>query len=490
MDGPTNADSTANSAALANVKSTAKGGNLSEDYQQYSYSDEVNTAPDVPSLPLPTVIHRSVTKTVRRWRTKAAAAVSSLKESSSAEPLVRGKALRRTPSALSGWLQKSSLESIAKPKDDSVCIMTEATLWNELLAMCVEPKVFEFRQILPTNCSGRVRALRWYDGDCGNMFCIGSNPYEERLVRVIPLYMQDLQIHVNRLKIARELWKLRTNSHNRTSAFFVDARTIVVKDKFPEVLWDAIRSMGEPRPLCTSVLPDALLYSMKYLVTEIQRGWRPLSSYRFTDPEQVESVLEQACLALAVAEAELQFEHRLPMIDTVLVRPSRSPRVEYTLRGRLERIPTAGFKVRLQGFQLARMTIGGEPVYTDLSLHSRLLTNKEEVDVFGNIASILGTFASRFKPVTNVIWLQHVAKSLMLQNVETTEALVQWLRVLGVATAAEDAAEEAADATASLTTGRRPVRFVRRRRQQPMATISRDADGTDNPSATDRKSVV
>ncbi|KAH7982271.1 hypothetical protein HPB52_003560 [Rhipicephalus sanguineus] len=482
--GSRNADSVVDSSAITSAKWTVRGDHLSEDYQQYSYSDEVSLAPDVSSVPLPTIIHRSVTKTIRRWRTKAVAAASSFTERSSAERLVRRKALKRPLLAQSGWRQQSSLESIAKPEDDRVYTMTDNNPWTQLLALCVEPKAVEFRQILQDNC--KAKALRWNDGGGGHMFCLGSSPAEERLVRVIRLRPQDVWIHANRLRMARELCKLRSNAQNRTSAFFVDARTSVVHDKFPKVLWDALRCHGEGQEPADMASPEDLQHPAHYLVTEMQSGWRPLSTQKFTDPAQLESVLEQACWALAVAEAALEFEHRLPIIDAVLIRPSRSPRVEYTLRGRLERIASAGFKIRLQGFHMARMTIDGIAEYTELSRHSEFIVGGEEIDAFGKIASMLGNFAYRFKPLTNAVWLQHLAEWLTRQNdVGGSATLVQWLRVLAVATSAEDAAEEAADATASFSAGRRPVPLLRRRRKQPNEPRPADkSGGTDQPSAT------
>ncbi|KAL1432032.1 hypothetical protein MTO96_013396 [Rhipicephalus appendiculatus] len=484
--GSRNADSVVHSPAITRAKRTASGGHLSEDYQQYSYSDEVSLAPNVSSVPLPTIIHRSVTKTIRRWRTKAVTAASSLTERSSAERLVRREALKCPLSAQSDWLQQASIESVAKPEDDRAYTMTDNNPWTQLLALCVEPKEVEFRQIIDDNC--KAKALRWNDGGGGHMFCLGSSPAEERLVRVIRLRPQDVWMHANRLRMAGELCKLRSNAQNRTSAFFVDARTSVVHDKFPKVLWDALRCQSEGQAPVDMASPEDLQHPAHYLVTEIQSGWRPLSTQKFTDPAQLESVLEQACWALAVAEAAFEFEHRLPIIDAVLIRPSRSPRVEYTLRGRLERVASAGFKIRLQGFHMARMTIDGIAEYTELSRHSQFIVGKEEIDVFGKIASMLGTFAYRFKPLTNAVWLQHLAEWLTRQNdVGGSATLVQWLRVLAVATSAEDAAEEAADATASFPAGRRPVQLLRRRRKQPKPNEPRPADksgGTDQPSAT------
>ncbi|KAH9372623.1 hypothetical protein HPB48_014378 [Haemaphysalis longicornis] len=125
-----------------------------------------------------------------------------------------------------------------------------------------------------------------------------------------------------------------------------------------------------------------------YLVTEMQPRWSPLSSYKLSDPEQCVSVLSQACWALAVAEAELEFEHRLPGAGGVLVRPTRSPRVEFTLRGRIVRLRSAGIKIRLQRLHMARIRIGTHTECTDLARFPDFARD-DESNVFSSIAKLL-----------------------------------------------------------------------------------------------------
>ncbi|KAH7980414.1 hypothetical protein HPB49_015825 [Dermacentor silvarum] len=272
------------------------GVDLSEDYHPYSYSDGVRLAPDVSPVPLPTIIHRSVTKTIRRWRTRGAAVVSPLlTERSSGEPLV--------------------------------------------------------------DVRSQVAAVSCDDTD-GDLFCLGTCPAEERLVRVLRVRQQDVQWHTNRLTLARELRGLKDNAQNRTSAFFLDARTSLVHDTYPKLLWDARHSLREGPVAGDAAPPEVAVFG----VYGACRGGAPEIRHtpraQFPGPAQAVSILEQACWALAVAESAHEFEHRLPVLGTVLVRPTRSPRLEFTLRGRLERISSAGYKIRLQGLQMARMTVG------------------------------------------------------------------------------------------------------------------------------------
>nr|XP_054933827.1 uncharacterized protein LOC126543176 [Dermacentor andersoni] len=480
-------DSDAGASVPTSATSTFKGVDLSEDYHQYSYSDDVRLAPGASTVPLPTIIQRSVTKTIRRWRTRGSAAVSSLWTSSSAEPSV-GVGREAVPLPLSarrGRLRQLGSQTIAitKPEEHHIYTMTDATPWTQLLALCTEPKPVEFQQIIQNN--SKAALVRCNDGD-GDLFCLGASPAEERLVRVLRLRPQDVRWHTARLRLARELCSLKDNAQNRTSAFFLDARTSLVRDTYPKLLWNA-RQRNREGPAAGDTSPEDLKQPAHYLVTEIQSGWRPLTSCELPGPAQAESVLEQACWALAVAESALDFEHRLPVVGAVLVRPTRSPRVEFTLRGRLERIASAGFKIRLQGLQMARMTIDARPEYTELSRHREFVVGEEESLVCERMASRLSNQAARFKPLTNVLWLQHLAAWLSRQSAETATALAPWVRVLAVATSAQDAAEEAADVTANVTAGRRPVHLLRRRRKQPKKNAPRPADksgGTDHPSAT------
>ncbi|XP_049518431.1 uncharacterized protein LOC125943331 [Dermacentor silvarum] len=51
---------------------------------------------------------------------------------------------------------------------------------------------------------------------------------------------------------------------------------------------------------------------------------------------------------------------------------------------------------------MARMTIDASPEYTELYRHLEFLVGEEEKRVFGKMASLLSSQASRFKPLTNV----------------------------------------------------------------------------------------
>ncbi|KAL1431982.1 hypothetical protein MTO96_013654 [Rhipicephalus appendiculatus] len=88
----------------------------------------------------------------------------------------------------------------------------------------------------------------------------------------------------------------------------------------------------------------------------------------------MESVFLQVACSLAVAEPELEFEHRDLHCDNVLVTRTDEEVVEYLLNGRKVVVRTAGFRAFVIDYTLSRLRKGGNVVYTDLS---------KDVEIFG-----------------------------------------------------------------------------------------------------------
>ncbi|XP_065284282.1 serine/threonine-protein kinase haspin-like [Dermacentor albipictus] len=337
-----------------------------------------------------------------------------------------------------------SFESLAVTKHtkrltetDCCYQMTNSDPWLPLLALCKRPKPVDFLNVIHEDCQATM--LSWDEPGGGDVFrVLGSQG--DQLVRVLRLGETELPWHTSRLRVARELSNLKDSVDNRTSAFFMDARTSLVRDVYPRLLTSAKEQQDDQFLLWSaSTTPEEQQPVADYLVTEMQPGWRPLPNYKLNNPNQALSVLGQACWALAVAEAELELEHRLPGVGAVLVRPTRSPRVEFTLRGHIVRIPSAGIKVRLQGLQLARLRIGTKVEFTDVTRFHEFVRAEDEVAVCARIADLLSKRPTKFEPLTNVLWLQHLADWLALQYAEASSVLSHWQGVLAASCSAEHA---------------------------------------------------
>ncbi|KAH7969208.1 hypothetical protein HPB52_015906 [Rhipicephalus sanguineus] len=427
------------------TSSTEQTSSIPEIYPRNSDSDDFRIGLDTSPLPLPTIIRRSLTKTTRRWGTAGAdTTATSTTHTSSCEPRPQRKkpALLLTPPPQSS--STDSFESLAitkhneRPSEADCCYQAINTgLWFPLLALCKRSKPVDFLHVIQEDCQGTK--LSWAEPGSGDVFhVLGSRG--DRLVRVLRLRESDIPWHTSRLRVSRELSNLKDSVDNRTSAFFVGARTSLVRDKYARLLSNARMQYDDQfilRSATTSAEEPELVAD--YLVTEMQPGWCPLPNYKLTDPEQALSVLSQACWALAVAEAELEFEHRLPVAGAVLVRPTCSPRVEFTLRGHIVRIPSAGLKVRLQGLQLARIRIGTRVELTDFERFREFVKAEHEATMCAQIADLLSKRPTKFEPLTNVLWLQHLADWLASQYADAAPALSHWQGVLAASCSAEHA---------------------------------------------------
>ncbi|CAN7984505.1 unnamed protein product, partial [Ixodes pacificus] len=223
---------------------------VSEDYQQYSDSDDVPLQMDLGAGPLPTFIRRSVTKTTRRWRNRAPSFSPSTMASSSTTTSQRDSdALgthrqgagrcsddlhRRSPvtSTVSSDVKGNcSFECLAirtaaskkPPVEADCCYLVTGTAsgpWTEILPWCSPPKVVDFLHVIHEDC----RAVKVRDGPDGDIFRVVSCQGDRFLsvkrlddVRKMPRLLSSL-------KVAQELSRLKDSVDNRTSAFFIDAR--------------------------------------------------------------------------------------------------------------------------------------------------------------------------------------------------------------------------------------------------------------------------
>ncbi|CAN8018799.1 unnamed protein product [Ixodes persulcatus] len=223
---------------------------VSEDYQQYSDSDDVPLQMDLGAGPLPTFIRRSVTKTTRRWRNRAPSFSPSTMASSSTTTSQRdcdalgthrqgaGRCRddlhRRSPvtSTVSSDVKGNcSFECLAirtaaskkPPVEADCCYLVTGTAsgpWAEILPWCSPPKMVDFLHVIHEDC----QAVKVRDGPEGDTFrvvsCQGDRFLSVRRlddVRKMPSLLSSL-------KVAQELSRLKDSVDNRTSAFFIDAR--------------------------------------------------------------------------------------------------------------------------------------------------------------------------------------------------------------------------------------------------------------------------
>ncbi|CAN7985160.1 unnamed protein product [Ixodes hexagonus] len=170
---------------------------ISEDYQQYSDSDDVPLRTDLAAGPLPTFIRRSVTKTTRRWRNRGPSMSPSTTASSSTtftqqdrdgpgahrqDAGLRSDVLHRrspaTSSVSSDVKENRSFESLAvrtaasKRRPPAECFAAELSgPWHVALVNCISPKHLRKSHEVSDTC----QAEKVREGPDGDVFRVVSS---------------------------------------------------------------------------------------------------------------------------------------------------------------------------------------------------------------------------------------------------------------------------------------------------------------------------
>ena len=223
--------------------------------------------------------------------------------------------------------------------------------------------------------------------------------------------------------ITKEMSELSsTESENQTSGFIRVNRICAFKGKYPAELlkkWDEWNKKNKS----WNDRPDFYAHDQLFLVFEFSEGGSDLEKFRFSSPADVMSVFRQTMLALAVGEAELEFEHRDLHWGNVLIKKLDAPETIVNVLDGKSIEMTASVRVSIIDFTLSRLKRGGLTQFTDLA---------EDPDIFKGPGEDSGDKNGDYQfdcyrlmqeetkdcwkphtPKTNVIWLRYLAKKLI-----------------------------------------------------------------------------
>ena len=171
-----------------------------------------------------------------------------------------------------------------------------------------------------------------------------------------------------------------------------------------------------------------------YIVFVYSDGGEDLESFRFRNFDEVRSMLLQVTLGLAVAEEELEFEHRdLHWGNILLKRTARSAddegesnnKSKFVLRGVPLEVDTSGVRAHIIDFTLSRLEAktgeGGDFVaFCDLSQDEWLFKGPKgdiQAETYRKMAAAVeqreGGSWSDFYPRNNVFWLQYLVDCVL-----------------------------------------------------------------------------
>ncbi|KAL1491946.1 hypothetical protein ABEB36_012462 [Hypothenemus hampei] len=211
--------------------------------------------------------------------------------------------------------------------------------------------------------------------------------------------------------IATELSNLKySRTDNQTSGFVEVTNIQCVQGKYPEALlnlWDLYKETKGSINESPEIFEDDQLY----LVLETNYAGCPVASFPFIHAAQAFSMFLQIAFALAIAEDELQFEHRdLHLGNILLTQVSTNEKITYRFRGKEIKICSYGVKVTMIDFTMSRITLDNVNIFVDLSNDCGVFNGSGDYqyEIYKLMQQKNGNEWSHFEPYSNVLWLSYI----------------------------------------------------------------------------------
>ncbi|RVW77373.1 Serine/threonine-protein kinase haspin-like [Vitis vinifera] len=151
-----------------------------------------------------------------------------------------------------------------------------------------------------------------------------------------------------------------------------------------------------------------------YVVFVLEHGGKDLESFVLLNFDEVRSLLVQVTVALAVAEAAYEFEHRDLHWGNILLSRKDSEMLQFTLEGKNMFVKTFGLSISIIDFTLSRINTGEAILFLDLSSDPELFKGPKGDN--RKMKEITEDFWEGSFPKTNVLWLQYLVDILLLKK--------------------------------------------------------------------------
>uniref|UniRef100_A0AAV2LIR1 Serine/threonine-protein kinase haspin n=1 Tax=Knipowitschia caucasica TaxID=637954 RepID=A0AAV2LIR1_KNICA len=216
--------------------------------------------------------------------------------------------------------------------------------------------------------------------------------------------------------ISKELSCLKEKENNQTSGFIGLRDLHCVKGAYPpEFLkawdkFDKVKGSENDRP-------DFFGDNQLFIILEFEFGGTDLENSNGVLPSIIaaKGILHQVTAALAVAEQELQFEHRDLHWGNVLVKVTKEKTAEFKLNGMSHSLETKGVLVRIIDYSLSRLEIDELTVSCDISNDEELFMGQGDYqfDIYRLMRQENNNEWDSYNPHSNVLWLHYLCSKLL-----------------------------------------------------------------------------
>ncbi|CAD6192823.1 unnamed protein product [Caenorhabditis auriculariae] len=216
--------------------------------------------------------------------------------------------------------------------------------------------------------------------------------------RVNGEYLPDAHTILPEVIASRELSKLNDLSADHSTPNFITLTAInVVKGVYPPALLKAWDTFAKKEGTLNDRPTEYTTAEQRFITFAYANGGRDLEKTQLKNEAQMFSVLVQLCLALSVAEKQLEFEHRDLHLGNVLVQEYNEDLMyRYNMNNIV--VKSHGVKTNIIDFTLSRM---------------RKSQGDYQYDIYRMMKQENGNNWVEFHPKTNCFWIHFLATKML-----------------------------------------------------------------------------
>lgn len=294
-----------------------------------------------------------------------------------------------------------------------------------LLAVCGQSSPSTFSEVLSEYCDLQS-ITKVGEGTYGEVFIAG-----EAVCKVVPFNGDSLvngeiqkkgEELLEEVMLSLTLNQLRGRDdhiHNVCPTFIETLRLRVCTGAYDDAM---IRAWEEwdKKHLSENDHPMEFTEKQCFVVFVQEHGGQDLESFVLLSFNEVRSLLVQVTVALAVAEAAFEFEHRDLHWGNILLSRKGCETLQFILDGKKMHVKTYGVVGSIIDFTLSRINTGEDILFLDLSLDPGLFEGPKgdkQSETYRKMKQVTEDCWEGSFPKTNVLWLQYLVDILLLKKV-------------------------------------------------------------------------
>ncbi|KAK9054836.1 hypothetical protein SSX86_025915 [Deinandra increscens subsp. villosa] len=291
----------------------------------------------------------------------------------------------------------------------------------DLLKVCGQSSSSTFSNVISEYCD--IQSIKKVgEGTYGEVFIAGSIvckvvPFNgDKLVNgEIQKKAEELLEEVMLSLTLNELRGNDTHTHNVCPTFIQTLSLRVCDGAYDDAM---IRAWEEwdKKHVSENDHPIDFAEKQRFVVFVQEHGGQDLESFVLLNFNEARSLLVQVTVALAVAEAAFEFEHRDLHWGNILLSRKGSETLQFILDGKKMHVKTYKLVASIIDFTLSRINTGESILFLDLSLDPGLFEGPKgdkQSETYRKMKQVTEDCWEGSFPKTNVLWLQYLVDILL-----------------------------------------------------------------------------